>query len=79
MVGKLGIQTNPYHRLPLPKIKELDKGQLISKTDWRALDSSKKQTDEFDLFAVKSKKSKQNKFVRSFFGRIYGAPICFRK
>ena len=23
-------------------------------------------------------KQKQNKFIRSFFGRIYGAPICFR-
>ena len=29
------------------------KGQLISKADWRAVDSPKKRTDEFDLFAVK--------------------------
>jgi hypothetical protein len=27
------------------------KGQLISKADWRATDSPKKRTDEFDLFA----------------------------
>ena len=27
------------------------KGQLISKADWRAIDSPKKQTDEFVLFA----------------------------
>ena len=27
------------------------KGQLITKADWRAIDSPKKRTDEFDLFA----------------------------
>ena len=27
------------------------KGQLISKADWRAIDSPKKQTDKFVLFA----------------------------
>ena len=27
------------------------KGQLISKADWRAMDSPKKRTDEFVLFA----------------------------
>ena len=27
------------------------KGQLISKADWRAIDSPKKRTDEFVLFA----------------------------
>ena len=27
------------------------KGQLISTADWRAIDSPKKQTDEFVLFA----------------------------
>ena len=30
---------------------ELTKGQLISKADWRAIDSPKKRTDEFVLFA----------------------------
>jgi hypothetical protein len=54
------------------------KGQIKPMQFWRALDSPKKRTNEFVLFAVKSKKSKQPKFVRSFFGRIYGAPICFR-
>ena len=43
------------------------KCQLISKADWRAIDSPKKQTDEFDLFAVKSKKAnKTNSSVRFF-------------
>ena len=41
------------------------KGQLISKADWRAVDSPKKQTDEYNLFAVKSKKAnKTNSSVR---------------
>ena len=35
------------------------------KADWRAVDSPKKRTDEFDLFAVKSKKvNKKNSSVR---------------
>ena len=39
------------------------KGQLISKADWRAVDSPKKQM--YNLFAVKSKKAnKTNTFVR---------------
>ena len=41
-------------------------GQLISKADWHAVDSPKKQTDEFDLFAVKSKKTKKTKQIRPF-------------
>ena len=48
------------------------KGQIKLKADWRAVDSPKKRMDEFDLFAV------QIKFVSLFFGRVYGAPICFR-
>ena len=40
------------------------------KADWRAVDSTKKRTDEFDLFAVKSKKAnKSNSSVR-FFGEV---------
>ena len=46
------------------------KGQIKPKADWRAVDSPKKQTDEFDLFAVKSKKAnKTNSSVR-FFGEV---------
>ena len=34
---------------------QFTKRQLISKADWRAIDSPKKRTeDEFDLFAEKS-------------------------
>ena len=41
------------------------KGHSISKADYHALDSPKKQTDEFDLFAVKRKKAnKSNPSVR---------------
>ena len=38
------------------------KCQKNRKEDWRAVDSPKIQTDEFDLFAVKSKKA--NKQIR---------------
>ena len=40
------------------------KGQIKPKADWCAVDSPKKQTNEFVLFAVKSKKAnKTNSFV----------------
>ena len=40
------------------------KGQIKPKSDWRTVDSPKKRMDEFDLFAVKSKKAnKTNSFV----------------
>ena len=50
------------------------KGQLISKADWRAIDSTKKRTNEFVLFAVKSK---QNKVGCLFLGRIYQSAFGF--
>ena len=40
------------------------KGQLISKADWRAIDSPKKVTDEFVLFAFYS--SRQTNQIRPF-------------
>ena len=47
--------------------------------DWSAEDSPQKMNEciclFFRFFAFKGKK--QNTFLRSFFGRIYGAPICF--
>ena len=51
------------------------KGQIKPKADWHAVDSPKKWKNEFVLFTVKSK---QTKFLSSFFGRIYSTPICFR-
>ena len=33
------------------QFKVYAKGRLISKADWRAIDSPKKQTDQFVLFA----------------------------
>ena len=58
-------------------IRLIPKGHLISKADLRAIDSPKKRTDEFVLFAFFTLLSKQIKFVHMFFGRICGAPICF--
>ena len=54
------------------------KGQLISKADWRPIDSPKKRTDNFVQSAFSTLHGKQIKFVHSFFGRIYGAQICLR-
>ena len=52
------------------------KGQLISKADWRAMDSPKKTNGQICFVCFFTLHGKQIKFVRSFFGRIYGAPIC---
>jgi allantoicase len=53
------------------------KGQLISKAIYGQLISPKKRMDKFVLFAFFTLRGKQIKFVRSFFGRINGSPICF--
>ena len=53
------------------KVHSSTKGQIKPKADLRAVDSPKKRTNEFVLFAFHGK---QNKFFRSIFGRIYGAP-----
>ena len=61
-------------RLRIHKIFEITKGQLISKAIHGQLTSPKKRTDEFDLFAMKSKKAnKSNSFVR-FLGEVRGRP-----
>ena len=44
------------------------KGQLISKSDWRAIDSPKKQTDEFVLFAFSLFKANKPNFSVRFLG-----------
>ena len=47
------------------------------KADWRAVDSPKKRTNEFDLFGVKSKKTnKKNSSVR-FLGEVGRPFIAF--
>ena len=51
------------------------KGQLISKADCRAIDSPKKRTDKFNLFAVKSKKA--NSSVR-FLGESMARQSAFK-
>ena len=40
----------------------------FGKADWRAVDSPKKRTDEFDLFAVKSKKANKTNSSFRFLG-----------
>ena len=54
------------------------KGQLISKADWRAIDSPKKRTDEFVLFAfLLFTANKSNSSVR-FLGESTARQSAFR-
>ena len=52
------------------KKEDLPKGQLISKPIYDLLTSPKKRTDEFDLFAVKSKKANKSNSSVHFFGEV---------
>ena len=45
---------------------EASKGKIKPKADWRAIDSPKKQTNKFVLFAEKSKKANKMNFVCLF-------------
>ena len=54
------------------------RGQLISKANCQAIDSPKKQTNEFAFFDLKSSYVVKSNAVRSFFSRIYGALFCLR-
>ena len=46
------------------------KGQLISKAIYGLITSPKKQTDEFDLFAMKSKKANKTNLSVHFLGEV---------
>ena len=46
------------------------KGQIKPKSVW----ARQKTNERICFVCLEKQKSKQNKFVRSFFGRIYGAP-----
>ena len=46
------------------------KGQLISKADWRTIDSPKKRTNESNLFAVMSKKVNKTNSSVCFLGEF---------
>ena len=50
---------------------------LISKADWCALDSPKIRTDEFDLFAVKSKKANKTNLSVRFLGESMACQSAF--
>ena len=53
------------------------KNRLISKADWRAIDSPKKRTNEFDLFAVKSKKANKTNSSLPFLGESMARQSAF--
>ena len=54
------------------------KGQIKPKTGLASRRFSEKTNKRIWFVCCEKQKSKQNKFVRLFFGRIYGAQICFR-
>ena len=54
------------------------KGQLISKADWRAIDSPKKWTDEFVLFAFLLFTAKESNLAVCFLGESTARQSAFR-
>ena len=54
------------------------KGQKKPKAHLARCRFSQKMNEQICFVCREKQKSKQNKFVCSFFGRIYGAPICIR-
>ena len=65
---KSHVKKTQIFSIKLLYFGKIPKGQIKPKADWRAVDSPKNQTNEFVFH------SKQNKFIHSFFGRIYDAP-----
>ena len=59
-------------------IVEETKGQIKPKAGWANHRLSQKMNKQICFVCREKQKSKQNKFVCSFFGRIYIAPICFQ-
>ena len=47
------------------------------KADWRAIDSPKKRTEEFDLFAMKSKKANKTNSSIHFLGESMARQSAF--
>ena len=72
MFGFRSNKKNAAHILTLIK------GQIKLKADWHAVDSPKKQTDEFDLFAVKSKKTNKTNSSVCFLGESAARQSAFR-
>ena len=55
----------------------LIKGQIKPKADWRGIDSPKKQTNEFVLLAVKSKKANKTNSLVHFLGESTSCQSAF--
>ena len=58
-------------------IIEETKGQIKPKAGWANRRLSQKMNKQICFVCREKQKRKQNKFVCSFFGRIYSASICF--
>ena len=53
------------------------KVRYFRKADWRAVDSPKKRTDKFDLFAEKSKKANKTNLYVHFLGESMARQSAF--
>ena len=58
--------------------KETTKGHLISKANWRAMNSPKKRTDEFVLFAFLLFTAKKSNSSVRFLGESTARQSAFR-
>ena len=66
------------HAEPLEGLKILGVNQIKPKAGLARRRFSQKKNQRISFVCCEKQKSKQNKFVCSFFGRTYSAPICFR-
>ena len=68
--------TSKYHKVYWTLVKFNTKtmlrlkAKLFWKADWQAVDSPKKRTDQFDLFAVKNKKANETNSSVRFYGEV---------
>ena len=83
--------TSHYRSETIPAVKKTDdswiklqsfkipaaKGHLISKANYQAVVSPKKQTKGVWLYYITTLQVKKSKLVCSFFWRIYGLTFCF--
>ena len=70
-------QTNSLDTICYHHQKVSTKGQKKPKARLAHHSFSQKTNKWIHLVCNEKQKRKQNKFVRSFFGRIYAMPICF--
>ena len=70
------VSSTYFHNISVElSTQKILKGQIKPKADWRAVDSPKKGTDEFDLFALKSKKANKTNLSIVFWENLWHANL----